>query len=133
MAWRMAPAMPSDSGVRWTSSAESAHEGALFFGEAFGNKEDDAIAAVDADQGQSHAGVAGGGFGDDGVLVEQAAAFGVEDHAQGGAVFDGAAGVEELELGVDFSSGVGSEAAEAQDRRVANELGDVVGDAEEGG
>jgi len=113
--------------------AESTHEGAFFFGEAFGDKEDDAVAAVDADEGESDAGVAGGGFGDDGVFVKEAAAFGVEDHAEGGAIFDGSAGVEEFELGEDMGGAGGDDAMELEDRGVADEGGDVVGGAEAGG
>jgi len=55
--------------------------------------------------------------------------FGVEDHAEGGAVFDGAARVEEFKLGEEVG-GVGRrEAAELEDGRVADEGGDVGGDA----
>jgi len=106
-------------------SAESAHEDAFFFGEAFGDVEDDAVAAVDANKGESDTGIAGGGFGDDGVFVQQAAAFGIKDHAKSGAVFDGAAGVEKFKLGEQVG-GVGRrEAAELQQRRIADEGGDI--------
>ena len=94
--------------------AEAAHEDAFFFGEAFGDEEHDLVAAVDADQGEADAGVAGGGFKDGGARAEQAAGFGVEDHAQGGAVFDGAAGVEEFKLGEDGGGAGGDEAAELE-------------------
>jgi hypothetical protein len=63
-------------------------------------------------------------------LVKDAAAFGVEDHAKGGAVFDGATGVEEFELGVKLCVVRGDEAAQLKDGCVADEGGDVGGGAE---
>ena len=64
--------------------------------------------------------------------MEEAAAFGVEDHAEGGAVFDGAAGVEEFKLGEERGGVGGREAAELKEGRVADEGSDV-GRGAEGG
>jgi hypothetical protein len=113
-------------------SAKAAHEGALLLSEAFRDEEDDAIAAVDANESESYSRVAGGGLGDDGVLVEEAVAFGIEDHAQRGAIFDGAAGVEELELGKEGSGAGAGETAQFEDGSVADEGSDVGGGARGG-
>ena len=110
--------------------AEAAHEDAFLFGEALGDEEQDLVAAVDADKGESDAGVPGGRLNDCRTRAKQAACLGVEDDAEGGAVFDAAAGVEELELGEEGGGGRWGDAAEAEHGRGADEFGDVAGHAE---
>ena len=105
--------------------AEAAHENAFFLGKAFGDEELDFVAAVDADERQADAGVAGGGLKNGAARMEQAAGFGVEDHSQCRAVFDGAAGVEEFELGENLRAGLGREPGQLEHWRVADKLGDV--------
>jgi hypothetical protein len=83
-----------------------------------------------ADQGQSHAGVACGGFDNGRALMDEASGFSIENHAQRGAILDTAAGIEELKLGEDGGDRWWCDASQAQHGRRAYELGDVVGNAE---
>ena len=52
-----------------------------------------------ADEGQGNAGVAAGGFEDNGVFMHQPRFLGSFDHAETDAVLDAAAGIEEFQLG----------------------------------
>jgi hypothetical protein len=57
--------------------------------------------------------------------MEKAAGFGVENHADGGSVFDAATGVEEFQLGEDGCGWCGGEASELQHGGVPHQLGYV--------
>ena len=57
------------------------------------------------DHGVSDAGVAAGGVDDDFVGREAVGVFALEDHVEGGAILDGAAGVEVFGFCLDFDVG----------------------------
>ena len=80
-------------------------------------------------QRQPDAGVAAGRLQDHGVLVDQAGRLGGLDHVQADAVLDAAAGVEELQLGNHVGVAAFGQAVDAHQRRVADELYDVVCDS----
>jgi len=108
--------------------AEAAHQDAFFFRKALGNEEHDSIATVRADEGQTHAGVAGGRLDDRRSWLENAALLRVEDHPQRGAILHAAAGVQELELGVHGRPLRPSDSPQVQHRRLPHQLGDVFSD-----
>ncbi len=56
--------------------------------------------------------------------------FGPQDDSDGGAVFHAAARIQVFELGVDVGRTGGNQFFQSQDRSVADQLGDVVGDAQ---
>ena len=74
--------------------AKAAHENALFFGKAFGHKENHLVAAMHAHQGEPHPGIAGCRLYDGPAWLQQAAPFGVQDHAQRCPILNAAAGIE---------------------------------------
>ena len=74
--------------------AKTAHEDAFLFGKAFGHKEYDFVTAMHAHQGKPHPGIAGGRLDDGCARLQQAAPFGVQNHAQRGPILDAAAGIE---------------------------------------
>ena len=79
------------------------------------------VSAVGADHGVGDAGIAAGGVEDRAGVVELAGAFAVEDHVGGGAVLDGAAGVEVFGLGEDLDTGeFGGNLVETQEWGVAD-------------
>ena len=51
----------------------------------------------------------------------------VEDHAQSGAVFHAAAGIQELKLGIDVGPVWPSESAQMQHRRLSHQLDNALG------
>ncbi len=73
---------------------KAAHENALFFGKAFGHKENHLVAAMHAHQGEPHPGIAGGCLDDSPAWLQQAAPFGIQDHAQRCPILNAAAGIE---------------------------------------
>ena len=91
-----------------------------------GQAELDLISFVCADHGVGDAGVAAGGIEDDFAGGELAGALAFQDHVEGGAVLDGAAGIEKLGLGVDLDAGeVGGDAVEADEGGVADQAEQV--------
>src|SRR3990172_188756 len=94
--------------------------------DAFGDDDLQAIALDTADHGQGDAGVTGAGLEDDAVLREDAGALRLLDHVFGDAVFDAAAGVLALELGVEAHAGLRRHAGHLDDGRVADGFDDVV-------
>ena len=108
--------------------SETTHQDAFLLGEALGDKEHHSIAAVHADKGQPHTCIAGGRLDDRGAGLEYPPLLGVEDHSQGGAVFDAASGIQELKLGVDGGPAWPGDSAEPQHGGLADQFGNVFGD-----
>ena len=88
-------------------AAELADQVATLDAGGFAHENFDAVAFGGADHGEGDAGVAARAFEDDRVGAEETALLGVLDDGEGEAVFDGAAGVEELGLGVERATGLG--------------------------
>src|SRR4051794_1286739 len=76
--------------------------------------------------GKGDAGVAGGRLEDRPILGEVARRLGRLDHPLGDAIFQRAGRVLALELGPHPNAGLGAEAGEADERRVADRVEDVV-------
>ena len=112
--------------------AEDAEETAAFNGHGLRHGEGELIAFRSTDEGESDAGVAGGGFEDMGFLVDFAGLFASFDHGDADAVFDGAEGVEEFALGQDDAAAGGHDAVDLDEGGVTHGLGDVGIDARHG-
>ena len=69
---------------------------------------------------ESDTSVAGGTFDYCSAWLEEAAALGVLDYVEGGAVFDGAAGVHEFGFAEDFAAGLIGDFVETDEGGVAN-------------
>ena len=85
------------------------------------------VAASGGHEGQADAGVAAGGFDDQGVRREQATLLRVADHAVGDAVLDAAGGIVALHLEQDGCAGVTNHAMKANHFGASNEPSDVLG------
>ncbi|MPM98441.1 hypothetical protein SDC9_145627 [bioreactor metagenome] len=94
----------------------------------FGHGEGALDAARGADHGQADAGVAGSRFEYHGIRPDLAGGDGGVEHGDGDAILDTVAGIEEFQLGDDGGAAAGSNAIELDERRVADQFGDVVGD-----
>ena len=86
-------------------------------------------AARGAHHGQGDAGVAAGRLDDDGVRPDQPGRLGGVDHRHADAVLDAVGRVEVLQLGHDLGAGAVGDPPEPDQRRVADQLGDVIRDA----
>src|SRR5262249_31939441 len=64
--------------------------------------EDDFVATRDGDEGEAHAGIAGGAFDDGAAGFQNATALGVVNHPFADAVFHRAAGIHVIGLDVNF-------------------------------
>jgi len=78
---------------------ERLHDDDFLLREIFGDEKTDFVSLVDADEGETYAGVACGGFDDGATGLEFSFLFGTFDDADGGAVFDAAPGIQVLKLG----------------------------------
>ncbi|MNE52077.1 hypothetical protein D3C80_1467350 [compost metagenome] len=78
---------------------------------------------------QADAGIAGGAFHHGTARSQPTTAFGVFDDAQGRAIFHRTAGVEELGLGQDLATGLGTQLAQTNQRRIANGSAKTVADS----
>ena len=94
----------------------------------FGHGQDQLVTLGGADERQGDAGVAAGGFDDDGVLVDLPVALAGFDHRHADAVFHARQRVEELALGEHGRVILGDKAVEPHQRRAADGFGDVVED-----
>ena len=99
---------------------ECAQERDFFRRLRFGDDNHGAIPLGMADDGEADAGVAGRAFNDRVAGPELAALFGIEDDAQGGAVLDGATGVQPFCLAQNFTAGQFGQPAEPDQRGAAN-------------
>ena len=111
-------------------STEGTHDRDFFFGETFGHEEGDFVSALDPDQGQADAGITGGGFDDCASRPELPVGFGAQNNPAGRPVLHTAAGIEVLQLGKDAGNVVRNQLLELQDGSVADQLGNVVSDAQ---
>jgi len=80
--------------------AEGFDEFFAFDAHVFRHDNADLVSHQSAYEGNADAGIAGGGFDDDRIGLEFAAALGPFEHGQGYPVFDAAAWVEKLSFGV---------------------------------
>ena len=108
--------------------AEGLEQPAAFQAHGLGHGDDELVAAGGAGEGQADAGVAAGRLDDGRVLVDLAVALGGVDHGHADAVLDRPERIEALQLGDDGGLGVADHAAQPDQRRVADGLGDVVVD-----
>ena len=103
--------------------AERLEQPAAFELMRLGHGDDQLVAAGGAGERQADAGVAAGRLDDGGVLVDLAVALGGVDHGHADAVLDRPERVEVLQLGDDGRLGVADDAAQADQRRVADATG----------
>ena len=122
----MAPFMPFSPGVSTTSAPNALSSRRRSRLMVSGMVTIELVAAGGAGEGQADAGVAAGRLDDGGVLVDLAVALGGVDHGHADAVLDRPERVEVLQLGDHGRLGVADHAAQADQRRVADGLGDVV-------
>ncbi len=108
--------------------AKATHEDAFLFRKAFGHKEHDLVAAMHAHQGKPHPGIAGGRLEDGCARLQQTTPFGVQNHAQRGPVLDAAAGIEELEFGVNIGRPGGHHPVKVQHGGGPHQLRHIFGD-----
>ena len=107
-------------------SSQRLHENDLLLGKAFRDRQHNFVATVAADQGQSDASVAGGGFEDGGARLQEAVFFGALNHSQGSAVLNAAARVQILELGIDASGVCRNNLAQVEDGSLTDQFGDLL-------
>ena len=93
-----------------------------------GHDRDDAVALQPGGDREAGAGVAGGRLDDRPAGAEAAVALGGVDQVDRDPVLDRAAGVEQLELGDELRRQAGADAAEPDERRVADRVEDRVPD-----
>ena len=119
-------------GVRSAShlGAQGTHDDYFFFGKTLGDEQHNFVTALHTDQGQADAGVAGGGFDDRASGLELPFRFSAQNDSAGGAIFHAAAGVQVFQLGKDVRGTVRDELLQLQDGSVADQLGNVVSDAQ---
>ena len=91
-----------------------------------------AVAARGAHHGQTNAGVTRGRLQNNGVRANLAGGFSGIKHGHGDAIFDAVAGVEELQFGHHSGLGTSGEAIQANQRGIANQRGNVLGDVHGG-
>jgi hypothetical protein len=120
--------MPSGPGGQDQFGAVGLEQQLPFAAHRFRHGEGAPDAARGADHGQPDAGVAGGRFEDDGIRADLAGGLRRVEHGHRDAVLDAVAGVEEFELGDDVGAAAFGNAIELDQRRVADQFGDVVGD-----
>ena len=96
----------------------------------FRHGQDQAVAACSGDEGEPDSGVARGGFDQRRARLDLAFAFQRQDHVDADSVLDAGNRVEELELQrkVGGDALLGADARDADQRRVADCLGDAVVD-----
>ena len=92
-----------------------------------GHGENESVALDRGDEGQADSGVAAGGLDDESARLELAFALGGFDHGLGDALLDARGGIEGLDLDHDFRAAV-VHLVDSHERRVANQLADVVVD-----
>ena len=124
----MAPGIPSAPGVRTISAPSASRIWRRSTETRVGHGQDGAIAPGGADEGEGDARVAARRLDDEGVLGDAPFALRRLDHRHADAVLDAAQRVERFELGDDGGVEVRRQPVEPHQRRVADELGDVVSD-----
>ncbi len=102
LARRIAPCMPSASGVRVNLGSQGPHDDHFFLREVFRNEQLYLVAAIHSDQRQADAGIPGRGFDDRPAGRELAVLLGPADDSDGGAIFHAAAGIQIFEFGEDL-------------------------------
>ena len=105
--------------------AKAAHEDAFLFSKAFGHKEHNLVAAMHADQGESYAGIACGSLNDRRTGLEQAAAFGIQNHAQRRAILDTPPGFRNSSLAIDVGRPRGRDAVKMEHGGGPHQIRDI--------
>ena len=121
--------MPCAPGVRTSSAPYARSRLAALHAHGLRHGQHHAVPARGGDHGERDAGVAAGRL-HDGRLVrrDEAGLLGGVDHREADAVLDAAAGVERLQLPDDRRAGALGEAAQLDQRRAADQGGDIVCD-----
>jgi len=121
--------MPSGPGVRISSDLLGLEQQLALAAHGFGHDEGALDAPGGADHGQADAGVARGGLDDDGVGADFAGLLGGVEHGHGDAVLDAVARVHEFQLDHHGGRQAGGEVVELDQGGIADQFGDIVGDA----
>ena len=108
--------------------AECFHERDFLDRETFRHREHGLVTATRSDQRESHAGVTGCGLENGCAGFQSARLLRLRDHAQSGAIFDAAARVQVLELGIDVGCIARCDFSKMKDWSFADQFGDVLGD-----
>ena len=119
-------------GVRSPShlGAQSSHDLDFFFGETFGNEKRDLVTALDADESEADAGIAGSGFDDRATRLEASVFFGAQDDSTGGAILHTATRVQIFQLGEDAGRVARNQFLQLKNGSFADQLGDVISNAQ---
>ena len=119
-------------GVRSTCDlgAEGPHEHDFFLRKTVGNEQRHFISAIHPNQREPDAGVSRSCFDDSATGFEQALLFGTPNDADRGAVFHTSTGIQVLQLGVDLSRIRRHQLFQLKERSFADQLSNVVGDAQ---
>ena len=94
------------------------------------NEQSNLVTALHPDQRQADAGVPGGGLDNCASGPELTVGFGAQNDSAGGTIFYAAAGIQVFQLGEDPGGIIRNQLLQLQDGSVADELGNVVGDAQ---
>src|SRR5262249_13343874 len=94
----------------------------------FGNDDETAVAARIADVREADAGVARSALDHGAAGFQCAALLGVADDPERGAILHRAAGIQELRLAEDLAAGLAAHALEADERRIADGVGEILTD-----
>ena len=118
---------PGSEGMKGAiARAEHGEQGAPFERHRLRHGENDLVALGGGDKCQRDARVAAGRLDDDGVLLQDAALFGVFNHRHADAVLDAAERVEELALEEDRGRQAGGDLVEPDQRGATDSFDDVV-------
>ena len=98
----------------------------LFLGLLVGHGEDGLVALDDGHQREAHAGVSRSALHNRAAGLEPSTALGLFDHGDGNSIFDAAARVQVVALGVHLGFRAAHDAVQLDERRVANGFEDVV-------
>ena len=112
--------------------AEGPHDRDLFFGEALWDKELHLVTTIHADQRQSDACVPRGSLDNRSPRREFPILFGAADDPDGGTVLHTPARVQVFELGEHVGGSGGDQALQLQHRSLADQLGNIIGNAQAG-
>src|SRR5581483_7082802 len=107
--------------------AEGSHDHNLFLRKSLWYEKRDFVTAIDPDQRQTDAGVAGSCFDNCAAGAKLALFLGPIDDPDCRAIFHTSTGIQIFELGIDFRSIRRDHVSELEKRSPADELGDVVG------
>mmetsp|Transcript_2906 Transcript_2906/g.5364 ORF Transcript_2906/g.5364 Transcript_2906/m.5364 type:complete len:409 (+) Transcript_2906:152-1378(+) len=121
------------SGREFDIGTKGLEEDTTFHGHGFRHGEDEFVSLGGGHHGKADAGVAGGGFHEDGFARgDVTASFGLVDHAEGDAILDRVGRVGGFELGDDFGAAFGGDLGDFDEGGATNEFEDVFGNFRSG-